>query len=128
MGNSVKEMKAANMIASDAIGEHILGNKEAKQQLDTGYQEFDKKESIISSMDLNNEEKTDIAAIDKLHNEFEDSGKLLWEAIIAANFKQDEGVNAAMKKYDESREKLNQALEEFESMQAAQMKEARTRV
>ncbi|MFA4956286.1 MAG: HAMP domain-containing methyl-accepting chemotaxis protein [Candidatus Methanoperedens sp.] len=122
MTNAVKDMKAANMIASDAVGEHILGNNEAKQQLETGYQEFDKQQSTIANMNLNEEEKNDLTAIDKFHNEFEQSGKLLWEAIIAANFKQDAGVNTAMKQYDESRDKLNKALEEFESMQAAQMK------
>ncbi len=124
MTKAVKDMKAANLIASDAIGEHILGNKEAKQLLEDGFKEFEKQKSAIDGMALSDEEEKDMANIEKLHDDFGQSGELLWEAITAANFKQNAEVNAAMEKYDKSREELNKALEEFESMQAAQMDEA----
>lgn len=122
--NAVKDMKAANMVANDAFGEHILGNNGAKQQLDDAYKEFEKQKSVIKGLDLTDEEKQDIANIETLQNDFRQSGQQLWDAITAANFKQNEDVNAAMKKYDDSREQLTKALDEFETMQAAQMKQS----
>ncbi len=122
MTKAVKDLKAANMIASDALGEHILGNADAKDQLESAYKEFDGLRSTITGMDLTDQEKQDMANIDKLNSEFRRSGGQLWDAITAANLKQNDDVNAAMKKYDASREELNKALDEFETMQAAQMK------
>ncbi len=124
MTTTIKDMKAANMDASDAQSEHILGNPDAKGELESAYKDYDLKKSMLQGMDLNPEEKQDIANIEKLHNEFEAAGQQLWDAATAANTKQNAKVIEAMSKYDGSRVQLNKALEEFESMQAARMKEA----
>jgi methyl-accepting chemotaxis protein len=121
---TVKDLKDANMQANDAYGEHILGNPDAKSGLEEAYKMFDQHKAKLLGMDLTPEEKNDIANIEKLHNDNKQAGQKLWDAITAANYKQNDQVNAAMKEFDDSREQLNKALNEFESMQAAQMKEA----
>lgn len=120
----VKDMKVANMQANDAYAKHIFGNPGAKEELESAYKDFENQKSRILGMDLNAEERQHLANIEKLHNDNKQAGQHLWDAITAANFKQNDDVNAAMKKFDESREQLNKALEEYESMQLAQMKEA----
>lgn len=122
MANAIKELKAANMLASDAIGEHILGNNEADGQIRAAYLEFDNQRSIIRSMALSDEERQDLENIEKLQAIYKENGRSLWDAITSANFKTNDDVNMAMKKYDASREELMLALNEFDGMQAAQMK------
>jgi len=121
---AVKDLKDANMQANDAYIEHILANPDAKKEQDKSYQDFETLRSKISSMPISAEETQDIANIEKLQNENKLAGQKLWDAITAAGYKQDDGVNAAMLGYDETRTNLNKALAEFESMQVTQMNQA----
>ncbi len=121
---AVKDMKDANMQANDAYIEHLLANPDAKKEQDKSYQDFEASKSKILGMQINAEEKQDIATIEKLMDENKQAGQKLWDAITAAGYKRDTGVDAAMIVYDETRIKLNEALAEFESMQVTQMNEA----
>ncbi|CAG0997114.1 Methyl-accepting chemotaxis protein McpQ [Methanosarcinales archaeon] len=121
---AVKDLKDANMQANDAYIEHLLANPDAKKEQDKAYQDFETYKSKILAMSLTAEEKQDIATIETLTTENKQAGQKLWDAITAAGYKQDAGVDTAMLGYDETRIKLNKALAEFESMQVTQMNEA----
>ena len=121
---AVKDMKDANMQANDAYIEHLLANPDAKKEQDKSYQDFETTKSKILAMQITAEEKQDIETIEKLMDENKQAGQKLWDAITAAGYKRDAGVDAAMLAYDETRIKLNEALAEFESMQTTQMNEA----
>ncbi len=121
---AVKDLKDANMQANDAYIEHLLANPDAKKEQESSYKAFETLQSKIIAMQLTEEEKQDIATIEKLQNENKQAGQKLWDAITAAGYKRDAGVDAAMVGYDETRVNLNKALAEFESMQITQMNEA----
>ncbi len=121
---TVKDLKDANMQANDAYIEHLLANPDAKKEQESSYQDFEKFKSKILALPLTAEEKQDIALIEKLMDENKQAGQKLWDAITAAQYKRDDGVDAAMIGYDETRLKLNEALVEFETMQLTQMNEA----
>jgi methyl-accepting chemotaxis protein len=121
---AVKDMKDANMQANDAYIEHLLANPDAKKEQDKSYQDFETTKSKILAMSLTTEEKQDIATIETLMIENKQAGQNLWDAITTAGYKQDAGVDAAMLRYDSTRENLNKAIVEFETMQVTQMNEA----
>jgi methyl-accepting chemotaxis protein len=121
---AVKDMEDANMQANDAYIEHLLANPDAKKELESSYQDFEKSKSKLLAMQLTEEEKQDLATIEKLQNENKQAGQKLWDAITAAGYKRDAGVDATMIGYDETRVNLNKALSEFEIMQISQMNEA----
>ncbi len=125
MADSVMEMKIAGLQASDAVGEHILGQAGAREQFDSSIKNFEQFESKLKSMELNDEEKQDLAEIRRLNSNFVTSANELFAVVDAANLKKNTDVNAAMDKFDADREKLNEALEEFEVMQGAEMDEAK---
>jgi len=148
MSTTVKDMKASNIDASNEIEEHVITYAESREELNSAYKSYDESVSRIKSMDLTQEEKQKIENIETLHNNFVQNGEKLWETATNANIgknpevlaslvkydKKDCGdefchgkrteVITAMDKYDESRMQLNKALEEFNSIQTANMKEA----
>ncbi|MCX9010869.1 MAG: methyl-accepting chemotaxis protein, partial [Candidatus Methanoperedens sp.] len=145
---TVKDMKSSNIDASNAIDEHVITYAESREGLNSAYKNYDESISRIKSMDLTEEEKQNVENIEKLHNNFVQNGEQLWITAANANIrknpevmasltkynKKDCGdefchgkrndVMAAMDKYDQSRMQLNKALEEFNSIQTARMKEA----
>ncbi len=148
MAAAVKDMKTSNLNASNIVGEQAIRYTKSKEELDSAYKNYDNLMSQMTAMDMNEEEKQKIANIEKLHNDFVQNGDKLWEAATKADLKKNPEVLAtmtkynradcgdafchrqraevltAMDRYDESRVQLDKALEEFESMQAAQMKGA----
>ncbi len=148
MATAVKDMKSSNMNASIIVDEQAVRYTKSKEELDSTYKNYDDLISRIKAMDLNEDEKQKIANIEKLHTDFVQNGDKLWEATTKADLKKNPDVLASMTKYniedcghsfchrqraevltamdryDESRAKLDIALEEFESTQAAQMKGA----
>ena len=125
MADSVMEMKIAGLTASDSIGEQLLGEADAREQFETSIKNFEEFESKINSMDLNDEEKKDMADIGRLNKNFVGSANELFAVIDAAKLEKNNNINAAMEKFDVDRLKLNEALEEFEVMQSAEMEQAK---
>ncbi len=121
--DAFKDMQAANLAASEALGEHLLGNNDAKEQLETAYKDFDKAKSVIYSTYLDDNEKKRMVEIEQMHNDFKQSIQQLWDA-TTANDIHDASVIAATVKYEDSRDKLNKALQVFVDSQAAQVKES----
>ncbi|MFZ3384490.1 MAG: methyl-accepting chemotaxis protein, partial [Candidatus Methanoperedens sp.] len=127
MADSAMEMKIAGLMASDSIGEQLLGQSDAREQFKTSIKKFEDFESKINYMDLNDEEKKDMADIARLNKNFVESANELFAVIDAAKLEKNNNINEAMEKFDADRLKLNEALEEFEVMQSAEMEQAKAK-
>lgn len=149
MSATVKDMKASNIDAGDAIVEHVVTYDESRDVLNSAIKDYSTSTSRIKSMDLSEEEKQKLENIETLHNNFVQNGEKLWQTATNANLRknpeelaylvnkydiEDCGdafchkkrteVLISMDRYTQSRIELNKALDEFNSMQTAQIKEA----
>jgi methyl-accepting chemotaxis protein len=122
MANNVAGMQTAILTSADAVNSYGLGEADAKMDFEQSKTDFEKAEAALLAMDLDAEEKKDLADISTLHSNYEESANKFIQTIEAAKLEKNTDIVAAMDKFDEDRKKLDSALEEFESMQAAQMK------
>ena len=121
MADHAMEMEISVLLASDAVSEYIMGHADAISEFDSANRDFDEMQGMLLEMDLDAEEKQDLATIDRLHGNFEGSAIKLQAAVDAADVQQDSGVIAAMEVFDADRGKLADALTEFEEMQVAEL-------
>ncbi len=112
-------------IAAESINAYGLGEKEALKDYDAAIKDSKSAQESILGMELSDEEQQVMTKIVALHKTYDESADNYIQVIDETNAQKNANVVAAMEKYLEDGKKLDEALIEFENIQATKEEEAK---